>query len=358
MDDLITIIEAGGDATSRGTAIGKAVAESVHDAVLSQTEFTKTMDTFLGTPYLAALRDATERAFPEYIEELTAMANAAEIEPEKLFVWNCRGDLRFPPDTAEARLNSLTEGCTTIMAPGGTSTSAPAIIAHNEDGDGAFMSHRYWVKVSPNSGPSFESFLYPGMLPGHSFGVNAAGLVQTINNIRPDDLKPGIPRHFICRAILAAESLHEAVSHLQRTDRASGFHHAIAFPGMAAPASIEAPASGMVLRNVDKAQAHANHLIDDYFSKIEQVVTKSSDYRQRTVDQYLNDGGDPLRPEDILFQQSSDGGQSVLRRPRDGGDDYGCTLATGVFRLFENRVEWSVHADPEHRAVIEGKFDT
>lgn len=357
MGDAITVIEAGGDARSRGTAIGKAVAASIHDAVLSQAEFTKTMDMFLGTPYLTALSDAAQRAFPEYMQELTAIADAAEVDPEKLFVWNCRGDLRFPPDTAEARIKALTEGCTTILAPADDATSMPAIIAHNEDGDGAFMTHRYWVKASPDNAPAFESFLYPGMLPGHSFGVNAAGLVQTINNIRPDDLKPGIPRHFICRAILASENLQEAVSHLQRTDRASGFHHAIGFPGMSAPASIEAPASGMVLRNVDRPQAHANHLIDDYFSKIDQVVTDSSDYRQRTVDEHLNDGGDPATPEDILFQQSSDGGQSVLRRPQDGGDDYGCTLATGVFRLFTDRVEWSVHADPDHLAVISGKFD-
>lgn len=352
----ITIIEANGDAVQRGTAIGKAVAGSVHDAVITQSEFAEALELFQGSDYLKALHEAAETAYPEYMQELVAMADAIGIDAEKLFIWNCRGDLRFPPGTAQSRLDSLTEGCTTVMAPQ-SADNAPAIIAHNEDGDGSFMSHRYWLKAKPDNAPAFESYLYPGMLAGHSFGVNEAGLVQTINNIRPDDLKPGIPRHFVCRAIMASETLQQAVSHLQRTDRASGFHHAIGFPGMAAPASIEAPASGMVLRNVSTPQAHANHLVDDYFSKVEQVVTASSEYRQTTVDEHLANGGDPTKPEEVLFKPASNGGLSVLRRPDDGGDDYGCTLATGVFKLFADRVEWAVHGSPDDLNMLTGCFE-
>lgn len=357
MADGITVIEAGGSAMDRGTSIGKAVAESVHSAVMTQSEFAEALELFQGTDYLKAIRTAAAEAYPEYMQELEAMATAIEIDTEKLFIWNCRGDLRFPPETMQHRLDSLTEGCTTVLAPV-ADKDGPAIIAHNEDGDGGFMDHRYWVKAEPDDGPAFESFLYPGMLPGHSFGVNTAGLVQTINNIRPDDLKPGIPRHLICRAILGSESLQQAVSHLQRTDRASGFHHAIGFPGMEAPMSVEAPASGMVLRNVAAPQAHANHLLDDYFDKVDQVVTESSEYRQTTVDEYLSEGGDSTKPEKILFQQGTDNGHSVLRRPDDGGDDYGCTLATGIFRLFEDHVEWSVHADPDNLNALTGRYDT
>lgn len=357
MSDKITVIEVAGNATERGTAIGKAVAQSVHEAVLSQSEFEDSIKLFHGSDYVNALHKAAENAYPEYMQELIAMADAIGIDAEKLFIWNCRGDLRFPPETAQSRLDSLTEGCTTVMAPAGSEAS-PAIIAHNEDGDGGFMSHRYWLKSKPDNAPAFESYLYPGMLAGHSFGVNEAGLVQTINNVRPDDMKPGIPRHFVTRAIMASENLQEAVSHLQRTDRASGFHHTIGFPGMDAPMSIEAPASGMVLRNVSTPQAHANHLLDDYFSKVDQVVTASSEYRQTTVDEHLANGGDPFSPEDILFQQGDDNGHSVLRRPDDGGDDYGCTLATGVFRLFADRVEWAVHGSPDDRNMLTGCFDS
>ena len=157
MTSEFIVIEAGGNAQDRGTAIGRAVAESVHIAVLTQSEFSETVTQFAGSAYVSALHGAAETAYPEYMQELNAMAAAIEIEPEKLFIWNCRGDLRFPPETAKARLERLTEGCTTIMAPAGESTDAPAIIAHNEDGDGAFMQHRYWLKASPDDAPDFES---------------------------------------------------------------------------------------------------------------------------------------------------------------------------------------------------------
>ncbi|WP_245491540.1 carcinine hydrolase/isopenicillin-N N-acyltransferase family protein [Mesorhizobium sp. M7A.F.Ca.ET.027.02.1.1] len=33
--------------------------------------------------------------------------------------------------------------------------------------------------------------MYPGQLLGHTFGLNEAGLVQTVNNISAHDLQPG-----------------------------------------------------------------------------------------------------------------------------------------------------------------------
>lgn len=351
---MIRIIEAGGSPKDMGRSIGRAVAHSIHDAVIAHPEFAETARLFRGTAYLKALSDAAREAFPGYMTELDAMADGADVDPEILFIWNCRGDLRFPPETASARLDALSDGCTTLLSPGDFSAGIPGVIAHNEDGSDNFMAHRYWLKATPDDAPGFESYLYPGMLAGHSVAVNGAGLVQTINNIRPDDLKPGIPRHFICRAILDAETIPQAVGHLVRKDRASGFHHAIGAAGEAQPLSVEAPASGAVIRPVTKPLAHANHLTDSYFKNLDQHVTASSRYRQQTVDGYLDGGGDPNTPEAILFQREGDGGECVLRRPGDGGDDYGCTLATAVFRIFPDRVDWTVHGGPDQLDAVTG----
>ena len=356
MSAPIKIIDTGGSPADMGHAIGKAVAASFRGAVMRNPEFTETQKHFAGSDYLKALRDAAESAYPRHMRELEAMAEAVGTDSETLFLWNCRGDLRFPPETASARLDAMTDACTTVISAGDFANGVPAVIAHNVDGSGDFMDHRYWLRARPDDAPAFESYLYPGMLAGHSVAVTGAGLVQTINNVRADDLKPGIPRHFVCRAVLEAESIMDAIGHLRRADRASGFHHAIAMKGLEQPMSIEAPASASVIRTVDTAAGHANHLLDGHFAKLKQTVTASSDYRQRAVDGYLADGGDPKQAENILFKRGGDGEESVLRRPGDGGDDYGCTLVTAVFRIFADKVTWSVHADPEHRDVLTGSF--
>ena len=352
----IIIIDAAGSPEEIGQTVGRSVAESFKLAVLNNKEFVTTADTFLGSDYLKALSDAAERAYPKHMRELSAMADAIGIDLETLFLWNCRGDLRFPPETAQARLDALSDGCTTILSPGNFEHGVPALIAHNEDGSGEFMAHRYWLRAQPDDAPAFESYLYPGMLAGHSVAVNRAGLIQTINNIRADDLKPGIPRHFICRAVLEATTIPDAISHLRRDDRASGFHHAIGMLGEASPLSVEAPASGSVIRIVDTPQAHANHLLDPHFSKLGQNVTGSSRYRQTTVDSYLDQGGDPQTPEAALFQHGGPGEQGVLRRPGDAGDDYGCTLITAVFRIHADHIDWSVHGDPDHLNALSGQI--
>jgi hypothetical protein len=355
---MINVIEADGSPEDIGRSIGTAVADSFADAVLAEPEFMETEALFAGSPYLAHLFHAADATYPTYMRELTAMADAIGIDPMRLFLWNCRGDLRFPPETAQARLDALSDGCTTLMAPGDFAQDKPAVIAHNEDGSGAFMNHRYWVRVRPDAAPGFESFLYPGMLPGHSVAVNGAGLVQTINNIRASDLKPGIPRHFVCRAILDEDSIPSVIGHLARRDRASGFHHALGMIGEESPLSVETPASTTIIRTVATPMAHANHLLDDTFEDSDQAITASSKYRQDTVDRYLAEGGDPHTPEAILFQRSDGAsaghGESVLRRPGDGGDDYGCTLATAVFRIYADHIAWTVHGSPDDLDALQG----
>jgi hypothetical protein len=351
---MIKIIEAGGDPEELGHAVGRTVAASVHEAVIRHDEFQETADIFRGSDYLSALRSFADQAYPQHMRELTAMAAGIELDPETLFIWNCRGDLRLSKKVADAKLGEIDNGCTTLIAPAADDWSKPAVIAHNEDGAEDFWDHRYWLRAKPKDGPEFESFLYPGMLPGHSFAITSAGIVQTINNVRPNDLKPGIPRHFSSRAVLASENLMDVLSHLRRRDRASGFHHTIGIAGEAVPLSIEAPASNTVIVSVDKPRAHANHLLDDMFQDIDQVTTASSEYRQRAVEDYLSTGGDPTTPEDILFQYNGDGTQGVLRRNGDGGDDYGCTLATAIFKIWPDRIDWAVHADPDHRDAITG----
>ncbi len=260
-------------------------------------------------------------------------------------MWNCRGDLRdLDPALDDG-------GCTTVLLPGD-----PAVIGHNEDGGETLAGLCFLCDVEPEAGPGFTAFCYPGMLPGHAFGVNRLGLVQTINNIRPHDLAVGVPRHVISRAVLDCRDLDEAVALLRRTDRAAGFHHALGQAGDKRLLSVEAPASGCAVVEALRPMAHANHLISEAYDGLAQDCQPSSHARQARADALIAAGalaaGDPHA---ILFDRGN-AALPILRNGNEDGND-GYTLATVVFKITSRAVDWTVSHGPDAAAVASGRID-
>jgi len=351
----LTMIKASGNAYDMGREIGQAMAKTVHAVAVHNEELVAIEQNWSGSHYLDQLIAAARQVFPHYVRELEGMADGMDITFARAFLWNCRGDLPWPKDISPAIAAGLSEGCTTLMIP--PEGDKPAMIAHNEDGSEDYHGHCFWVSARPDVGPEFESFLYPGMIPGHTLAANAAGVVQTINNIRVDDLQPGLPRHFICRAVLACQTPNDALELLKRTDRASGFHHNLGFAGDGRMVSVEAPASGCISQDISKMPyAHANHLISPTLKNKAQTITRSSAVRQDRADALLaTDVLTESGPTGILFEAKR--GHEILRSPVDGGDDYGKTLATGLFEMTTHSVNITIHDGPDnlniHSTVLE-----
>lgn len=350
----IKLITASGAPYQLGYEIGQAVKATVQSIAVHNEEFVEAEQKWLGTDYISQMIKCTEEAFPALVEELKGMADGMGIEYERAFVWNCRGDLRWPDDISPKLAFSLSEGCTTVMSPQSKNTSA--FVAHNEDGSADFEGHCFWLSAKPEGAPAFESFLYPGMIAGHSMGANSAGIIQTINNIRVHDLKPGIPRHFICRAILAATSMSEALELLDRADRASGFHHNLGSAKEELLVSSEAPASGHIKRMLkQQATAHANHLIYPEFEAVEQSITHSSKVRQQRANEILEEQSHQIDDaRTVLFDKKA--GYEILRQPSDGGDDYGQTLATGIFKMTNDGIDIDVFYEFEDTKSFQRKL--
>jgi len=344
----LPVIRVRGNAFEMGQQIGRAVQQAVLQVSVHIEEFRALESKWLGSDYLSQLLAAARRFGPRYVRELEGMADGIGLPFERLFVWNCRGDLRLPDGVSPATRMAAADGCTTLLIPADPEAGQPHVIAHNEDGSDDLHGHCCWLSATPDDGLTFESYLYPGMMPGHTLAVNGVGLVQTINNIRVQDLQPGIPRHYVCRAILDCQSLDQATDILRRTDRASGFHHSLGQAGDHRLLSVEAPASGCDVREISKPAAHANHLVRPCFAALEQTVTDSSAARQkrasRMVDAGLHVTGGP---QAILFDRA-DPGNTILRTPGDGSDDYGRTLVTGVFEIGPEAVDWTLHDGPEN----------
>lgn len=343
-------IELSGDAYEIGRGLGKAAVAALRDVVPRLARFRALEREWAGSARLAALLGAARSAYPEYVREIEGIAGGAGVDFETIFLWNCRGDFPGGGDQQHAE----DAGCTTVMLP--ARGDDPAIIAHNEDDQAELDGHCFLVHARPTSGAGFTSFYSPGLLPGHTFGVNDAGLIQTINHIRPHDQRVGIPRHIITRAVLGSANLDAALAILRRDDRASGFHHNLGQAGCDCLLSVEAPASHCAVHPVDAASAHANHLVFPECTDIPQEITESSLRRQRRAASLISGGPLEARDASVVLGDCEDAELPICRKRR-GGVDSGYTLASAVFAIAGERVDWRVHRHPLEAPAFTGSID-
>ncbi len=287
-----------------------------------------------------AMRVLVEQQFPLIWQELAGMAAGLQAPVDEVFAWNCRGDL----------VRSTSDGCTTVA---GENTAGEHVIAHNEDGFPQLRDDCAWVSISPTEGMAFSSFAYPGSLCGHTFAVNARGIVNTVNNIRALHRPVGMPRQILARAALNAGTLDEAMAVLTTMPRSGAFHHTLGQCGDSRLFSIEATGSGCSVRLLDDAFGHANHLIHESLGDVQQVITDSSASRQARLINELNTPS-PLDTAGALaiLSDQQDVTLPIYRlSPQDPDEEN--TLATALFVLHTRQVEWHIFTLDRQRAILQ-----
>lgn len=334
----LDLIEAGGSHYEIGLALGRNAARAFHEVIPRIRRFRRLKNDTEALLALERLESGARDTFPELMREVDGIADGAGADFRDVWLWNCRGDFAGGRDQSQPAL----EGCTTVLIPG--ADGIPGIIGHNEDDQPELDGCCCLARIVPDDAPAFVSFYSPGLLPGHTFAVNEAGLVQTINHVRPYDQRQGVPRHVIARAVLAQASLDDAVRLLERDDRASGFHHNLGMAGDDRLLSVEAPASGCAVEVVAAPRAHTNHLNSARFADIAQEVAASSRDRLHRAETLIAGGALEARDPLAILADSAGGGLPIFRKGAHPADP-GYTLATAVFELDGSGVSWRVYSE-------------
>ncbi len=285
-----------------------------------------------GHASVAAMAELVCARHPAIWQELQGLAAGLDLPAEDVFLWNCRGDLwAMAPD-----------GCTTVQLPAPAPGTAP-VVAHNEDGDPAFLGPCAIAPIAVRGGGRFASFVYPGSLPGHTFATTASGLVMTVNNLRTLEVGLGLPRMVVTRALLDAANADEALDQLGAMPRAGGFHLTLAQAGLPCIASVEFSDAVLSVQTVERPAVHANHMVHAAMAHRPQIVTGSSGHRQlRGEDLLRQHEGEAIDPLDILFDQGD--ARYPIYRDRADDSDHENTMATASFTLGPTHVDWAVHA--------------
>ncbi|QDD89711.1 C45 family autoproteolytic acyltransferase/hydolase [Pseudomonas oryzihabitans] len=327
---MLARLKLSGSAHDIGFGLGEFGRDAVH-AKLRPLPLWQWLASQANTEKAQRMQVLVRQHFPRYWQELEGLAAGLQLPLAEVFLWNCRGD--FPGLPA-------VDGCTTVYGR----TARGTLIAHNEDGLPPLRGDCALVEVRPDEGVAFTSFAYPGSIPGHTFAVNAFGVVATVNNLRPTDIPTGVPRQILGRASLDARSIDEAIAAVSFLPRAGAFHHTFGQAGSARVVSVEASATATAVVEIERPGGHANHIVHAALAGVGQRITDSSDARQRQVEVRLAAHQDELSPTQALdiLRDTAVPDLPIYRCAADDPDDEN-TLASAVFILTPTGVEWSVH---------------
>lgn len=325
----LTYFEVQGSPFETGRALGQFGAAAMHDYA-RQSPAWATVLRHRGTPLAKQMAALVRAGFPRVWDELQGLAVGLELPFEDVFLWNCRGDLwAMAPD-----------GCTTVQEAG-----AVRRITHNEDGDPAFAGRCAIAALEVEGGAAFASFIYPGSLPGHTFAVTEGGLAMTVNNLRCLQVRPGVPRMVLTRALLEAASLDDSLAVLRSIERAGGFHLTLAHRDAPGLLSVEFSSQACSVVEIAGRALHANHALHAPLCELPQIVTGSSRHRQRRGDALLAAAGPGAADPMHVLADHGDAAFPILRAdPADSDGEN--TMATVDIRVGSSHIEWQVYEHP------------
>jgi Acyl-coenzyme A:6-aminopenicillanic acid acyl-transferase len=185
-----------------------------------------------GARPLAAVRQASEAAFPRVWAELAAMADGAGVPAGDLALLNLRGDVGvFPATTGPAATGPAATG-PAAGAGGGCSDLAwrrqRSFIAHNEDELEFFEGRGAMLTLLLDDLPPVAAYWKPGFVPSSTVTATADGLAWSIDHMPAAAPGAGAGRHFVARGLQrAVTTTGQAVTYLREHPSAGGFAYTI-----------------------------------------------------------------------------------------------------------------------------------
>ncbi|MHA1674199.1 MAG: C45 family autoproteolytic acyltransferase/hydrolase [Promethearchaeota archaeon] len=193
--------------------------------------------------------------FPQYLDEIRGMAEGADLPYRDVLTVNF---MHLPP--------VVNDDCSTVILCEGDHI----ILAHNEDHEIGLGKAAYLVQCNYTASKvSLFSFLYPGCIPGLSFGFNSHGVVVACNYAPDPNIEIGIPRLMHGHWVLEAPTLAEAIARAQAyPPRAGGVTYNIV--SMTDKAAVVLETTGKLgdVHPVKDRFFHTNHYLAQQFSHI------------------------------------------------------------------------------------------
>lgn len=237
--------------------------------------------------------------YPQFVEELEGIAEGAALPFEEVFLAVC--EELWEPAAWLSGAPAMLRGCTDFAARGRATVDGSTLLAHTNDLVPEAEQDLVILKVRAGDEPEFLGVSVAGV--AFSAGFNAAGISMTGNAVWCNDIRPGVPRLLIARAILTARRLEEAMDACLLPLRASNYNNIIA-DANGEVYSMEGSATDCEPIYIEgDILAHANHYVSPPMRRFEadRNAIGNSVIRHHRAMRLLRENHGQLSPE--LFQR-------------------------------------------------------
>lgn len=289
-------VQARGSHREIGRAVGEAAQPQIQTAMAYYRERSCAI---LGLSFATARERAAaylpwaERHFPQYVEELRGMGEAAHLALEDILVPNCIEELAFAGPSGDAPRPGLAAGrsCTAVAV----STGGRHIVGHNMDWYAIDLDTSVLLDVTCPGGTRF--LMLSGMPYLAISGMTSCGLAFVGNSLFSTDDRLGVPRAFISRWALEADGLEEAMARVCHPLRSTGCNN-LWGDVSGRLVDVETSATQAAVVEAQEWYAHTNHYTCESMSHVEASLGTESRRRLARAEMLLAEGvargDDPL----------------------------------------------------------------
>lgn len=327
----VRVLELSGTPHERGLAHGRALKAEIAELIADyEADLERTYKVDAATFRARFLADtdfmpAIEKWTPGLLDEVRGIAEGAELEFERVYLWQLADEVWSMGSWA------LREKCTAIAV--GPRGAQPTIVAQNMDIPGFYQKYPLLLRIRRTDGPDVLALSCPGLIGVN--GMNSASVAVACNTLlQLAPSRTGIPCLFVVRGVLRAENLAAAEAWLKRAPHAVGQNYTLGDPTGARAFECSA---GAKVRFQPEPEGdftyHTNHPLvntdwhPDYLARckdrdVEPAEGLRTCWRFQALTERVR-AGKPLTPDTLRAALAS---RDDARGPICGDWTYGCTL--------------------------------
>ena len=258
------------------------------------------------------------RFFPQYLDEIEAMASAAGIAFHDLLLTGCE----------ESVMLSVRERCTTIAFSG----MDGVILGHNEDWLPGFEDGFYVVRAKLPDGTAFLSLAYMASPPGSSVAVNSHGVAFSGNSLI-GQRQPGIAKNFLLRSQVEARSLEDFERRALCQPRALS-NNTMAIDRSGDVVNIEMGLDTHALLRADSGVlVHTNHVLAPDLEHLDTEERPCSRTRFETASKLSRNGPRSKALMEEILRSHREWPHSICLHAQGGGEDDSHSVAAAIVDL-------------------------